>query len=229
MVLIINRAGRYYVAGVAVAIGFKMSLFNIGSNGQYRLAALFAGWAGAQVSLPPPIHMAFVILVAITVGGTWALIAAVLNVTRNVNVVIATIMLNYIATGLVALLRRNSSPTRNPQVGRGDGVMPVRPASRPSTGCSRRSDSTCPAGAAPGLPIVRDPRRHRLLRAAVPKPLRVRPAATGLNPMAARSSGISPKRMVLTTIILSGAVAGLIGMAPCSPTRSTTSTAIRSP
>ena len=52
VVLIINRAVPYYIAGVAVAIGFKMNLFNIGSNGQYLLAALIAGWAGAQVSLP---------------------------------------------------------------------------------------------------------------------------------------------------------------------------------
>ena len=111
VVLIINRAVPYYIAGVAVAIGFKMNLFNIGSNGQYILAALIAGWAGAQVSLPAPIHVAFVFLVAITVGGTWALIAAILNVTRNVNVVISTIMLNYIAIGLVAFLLSEFLPT----------------------------------------------------------------------------------------------------------------------
>jgi simple sugar transport system permease protein len=34
VVLIINRAVPYYIAGVAVAIGFKMNLFNIGANGQ---------------------------------------------------------------------------------------------------------------------------------------------------------------------------------------------------
>ena len=53
---------RYYIAGVAVAIGFKMNLFNIGSNGQYLLAALVAGWAGAEVSLPPVLHVLFVFL-----------------------------------------------------------------------------------------------------------------------------------------------------------------------
>ena len=42
IVAIINRAVPYYVAGVAVAIGFKMNLFNIGADGQYRLATLFA-------------------------------------------------------------------------------------------------------------------------------------------------------------------------------------------
>ena len=37
---------------------------------------------------------------------------------------------------------------------------------------------------------------------------------SGANPAAARTSGVNPKRMVLTTIILSGAVAGLIGLGP---------------
>ena len=75
-----------------------MNLFNIGTNGQYLLAALIAGWAGAEVSLPPVLHVPFVIIVAITVGGSWALIAGILNVTSNVNVVVSTIMLNYIAS-----------------------------------------------------------------------------------------------------------------------------------
>ena len=47
---IINRAGPYYVMGLAVALGFKMGLFNIGADGQYRLAALLAAAAGAAVT-----------------------------------------------------------------------------------------------------------------------------------------------------------------------------------
>ena len=59
VVAIINRAVPYYVAGVAVAIGFKMNLFNIGVDGQYQLAALFAAACGAgRSSLPAPIHVA---------------------------------------------------------------------------------------------------------------------------------------------------------------------------
>ncbi|HEY3485888.1 MAG TPA: hypothetical protein VGK49_10915, partial [Ilumatobacteraceae bacterium] len=104
VVLIINRAVPYYVAGVAVAIGFKMNLFNIGASGQYILAALFAAWAGAQVDLWPPLHVTFLLVIAITVGAAWAAIAGVLKVTRNVNEVISTIMLNFIATGIVAFL-----------------------------------------------------------------------------------------------------------------------------
>ena len=104
VVIIINTAVPLYIAGVAAAIGFKMNLFNIGTNGQYLVAALVAGWAGAEVSLPPLLHVPFVILVGMVVGGSWALIAGILNVTRNVNVVVSTIMLNYIAVGVSAFL-----------------------------------------------------------------------------------------------------------------------------
>jgi general nucleoside transport system permease protein len=48
----VNRAAPYYIAGVAVAIAFKMNLFYIGVEGAYRLAALMAAAAGAAVTLP---------------------------------------------------------------------------------------------------------------------------------------------------------------------------------
>ena len=145
VVIIVNSAVPYYIAGVAVAIGFKMNLFNIGSNGQYLLAALIAGWAGAEVSLPPVLHVAFVFLVAVTVGGTWALIAAILNVTRNVNVVIGTIMLNYIAIGLSAFLLPSSSATRRTVASwPKPRSCPSRLGSPRSTGSSNSSASTSP-------------------------------------------------------------------------------------
>ena len=45
---ILNTATTYYFAAVAVAIGFRMNLFNIGVDGQYRLAALFAASLGGR-------------------------------------------------------------------------------------------------------------------------------------------------------------------------------------
>lgn len=52
-VLIINQASMYYIAALAVAIGFRMNLFNIGVDGQYQLAAMMAAIVGAHASLPP--------------------------------------------------------------------------------------------------------------------------------------------------------------------------------
>src|SRR5699024_12104339 len=49
LVQIINTSTTYYLAAVAVAIGFKMGLFNIGVDGQYRLAALLAAAVGGYL------------------------------------------------------------------------------------------------------------------------------------------------------------------------------------
>ena len=51
-VWIINKAIPYYLAAVAVAIGFRMNLFNIGVDGQYRVAAFFAAVVGGALTLP---------------------------------------------------------------------------------------------------------------------------------------------------------------------------------
>ena len=48
MVVIINRAIPLFLAGLAVAIAFRMGLFNIGVEGQYRLATIMAAAAGAR-------------------------------------------------------------------------------------------------------------------------------------------------------------------------------------
>jgi general nucleoside transport system permease protein len=212
-ILITNRAAWYYVAGVAVAIGFKMGLFNIGADGQYRLGALFAAYLGAQMSLPKVIHIPIVIAIAVVVGALWAAIPGLLKVTRGVNEVISTIMLNYVATGLTAWLLGNyfrfetgqllsatkSMPTsaRIPHL---DGILEAIGLDVP--------DSVQLQGYLVIAVLVGIGYYILLFRSRFGFELR----ATGLNPAASRSSGINPKRMVLATIILSGAVAGLIGM-----------------
>ena len=103
-VQILNSATTYYLSAIAVAIGFKMNLFNIGVDGQYRLAALIAAAVGGAVALPGPLHVLLIVVVAMLVGAAWAGIAGLLKVTRGVSEVISTIMLNFIATGLIAYL-----------------------------------------------------------------------------------------------------------------------------
>ena len=104
---ILNRATPLYISGVAAAIGFRMNLFNIGVEGQYRLAAIVAAYVGASVSLPGVLHVGLILLVAMLVGGAYSGVAGVLKVTRGVNEVISTIMLNAIAiSGLIAWLVR---------------------------------------------------------------------------------------------------------------------------
>src|SRR5699024_6833545 len=98
----INRSAPYYISGVAVAIGFKMTLFNIGVEGQYKAAALIAASVGAKTPMPSIIHVPLVLLVAMLVGAAWAAIPGILKATRGVSEVISTIMLSSIALGFIA-------------------------------------------------------------------------------------------------------------------------------
>jgi len=104
VVAIINGAVVYYLSAVAVAIGFRMNLFNIGVDGQYRVAAFAAAVFAGQGWLPGWLNIIVSLVIAVVAGGLWAGIAGWLKVTRGVSEVISTIMLNAIATGLVSFL-----------------------------------------------------------------------------------------------------------------------------
>ena len=102
--MIVNRAIPLFLAGLAVAIAFRMGLFNIGVEGQYRLATIVAAAVGAAVVLPAPLHILLIVVVAIVVAAIWAGIVAVLKVTRGVSEVISSIMMNFIALGIASYL-----------------------------------------------------------------------------------------------------------------------------
>jgi ABC-type uncharacterized transport system permease subunit len=211
---IVNKAGWYYVAGVAVAIGFKMGLFNIGADGQYRLGALFAAYLGARADLPAVLHVPYIILIGVLVGAAWAAIPGILKVTRGVNEVISTIMLNLVATGLIGWLL--NTYWRNPSQTVAETRSIPRSGHIPSLNTLveklgfHLGNNVVLQGYLVLAILVGVGYYVLLFRSRYGFELR----ASGANPAAARASGVNPKRMVLITIMLSGAVAGLIGMGP---------------
>ena len=203
-VVIINRAVPYYVAACAVAIGFKMNLFNIGVDGQYRLAALFAAAAGAALDLPALLQISAILLVAMVVGGAYAAIPGVLKVTRGVNEVVSTIMLNFIAIGITAYLLANNF--RNEAVtlpGRDRPTATARASSRSLNGFLEKFGIDLPeplTGFLPFAIVVGIAFYVIIYRTRFGFDLRT----SGKNPNAARASGVNPKAMILKTMILSG-------------------------
>jgi general nucleoside transport system permease protein len=211
LVLELNKATDYYLAAVAVAIGFRMALFNIGVDGQYRLAALLAaalGGASFVRWLPGPLITVLVVLVAMAVGAAWASIAALLKVYRGVSEVISTIMLNFVAGSLVAYLLTTDKLAVQPK-----GGQSVSTAQLPQSSWI------------PSLPLIPGTTDgvygfiivaiavgiaywYLLGRTRFGFDLR----ATGLNPSAAVASGVNARGMVIRAMLLSGAVAGLVGM-----------------
>lgn len=214
VISILNRAIPLYLAGLAVAVGFRMGLFNIGVEGQYRISAVVAAWVGTLVALPTGVHLVFVVLVGMAVGAFWAGIAGVLKVWRGVHEVISTIMLNFVATGLAAYL------------------LAVHFREPPAPGDLQMKTVELPAAALMpslnrlleflGFELRRGSNLQGFLLVAVAVGLiawfvltRTRFGydlrLSGLNPEAAQASGVDQGRMVIKAMLISGALAGLVG------------------
>ncbi|MFG2119200.1 ABC transporter permease [Streptomyces sp. NPDC048710] len=204
-VLIINQASLYYIAAIAVALGFRMNLFNIGVDGQYRLAAVMTAVVGAHMALPSFLQIPLLLLVAMGTGSFWAGIAGVLKVTRGVSEVVATIMLNAIATAVIGYVTLTD-------------VWGVQVGNNSTTGIMKKS------GWFPGINLGSDVGEiYGLVFLAVLLGIgywvvlnRTRFGfdlrATGASETAAAASGVDAKRMVLISMLISGAIAGLAGL-----------------
>ncbi|MCX4724306.1 ABC transporter permease [Streptomyces sp. NPDC090052] len=205
-IYILNKATTYYLAGIAVAVGFRMNLFNIGVDGQYRMAAFFAAVVGGALTLPGIVSVPLMIVTAMLVGAMWAGIAGVLKVTRGVSEVISTIMLNSIATAVIAYLMQ---PGRLGQLDDAGTLVSTKPLPQSSWFFSI---NTGPAGMLWGFIFIAALAGVAywfvLGRTRFGFDLR----AVGQSESAASASGVSVKKMVATSMIISGAMAGLIGM-----------------
>lgn len=206
--LILNTATYYYLSAVAVAIGFRMNLFNIGVDGQYRLAAMLAAAAGGALHLPPVVHVAVIVVVAMLVGAMWSAIAGVLRAYRGVSEVISTIMLNAISTAVIAYLLTPGRLAVSVVGSNNIGTRPLPPSGQ-MPGLDLVPGSPLPVFGFLLVAVVVGVAYSVLLnRTRFGFDLR----ATGQSETAAVASGVNVKRMIITTMILSGAVAGLVGM-----------------
>ncbi|MGW8765705.1 ABC transporter permease [Streptomyces sp. NPDC055815] len=205
-VLIVNQTGIYYLAALAVAIGFRMNLFNIGVEGQYRLAAMVSALVGAAVDLPGPLHILLIVIVAIATGAIWAGIAGVLKTTRGVSEVVSTIMLNAITTSLVAWL-----------------ILPKNFGVQPQGSNDLTTGQISESGWFPGIDMGDGGEIYGFTFVALALGVvywfvlnRTRFGfdlrATGESESAAQASGVDAKKMILTAMLISGGLAGLAGM-----------------
>lgn len=205
-VFILNKATTYYLAGLAVAIGFRMNLFNIGVDGQYRLAAFFAAAVGGALELPVLVHIPLIILVAMLVGAMWASIAALLKVYRGVSEVISTIMLNSLATSFIGYLLVEDRLAVLHKDTNSVSTQPL-PESAQFFSFDMGADGEIwgfiLVSALAGLGFW-----FLLGRTRFGFDLR----AVGRSEEAAKASGVGVKRMVITSMALSGAIAGLTGL-----------------
>lgn len=206
MSLMLNLATIYFLSALAVSIGFKMNLFNIGVNGQYVLGALAGAVVASNLTLPKVASVTITIIAAMFVGALWAGIAAWLKVARGVSEVISTIMLNFIAIGIISyIIVRTSIGTETSLNIR--GTKPI-----PESGMLRGIAFIDPGTQIYGFFFISIfigiGYWFLLNRTRFGFDLR----ATGKSATAARTSGVQSNRMIYVTMLLSGAVAGLVGL-----------------
>jgi simple sugar transport system permease protein len=204
IVAILNQSAVLYLSGVAAAIGFRMNMFNIGVEGQYRLAGFAAGAFAGAGWLPGYLNTVAAIVVAMLTGAAWAGIAGVLRVTRGVSEVISTIMLNAIAGSLIGYFitrigvsNGNDSNTRTMPKGTWLGSITIFKDS--DTQLYALSLAAVVVGI--GFWVLLNKTRFGFdLRAA------------GSSEPAAIASGVNVRRMIVIAMLLSGAVAALVGL-----------------
>lgn len=103
--IVLENATPLIYSGLAVAVAFKAGLFNIGVEGQYIVGMAAAAAAAITLrGLPAPLLLPLVILAAIAGAVLWASVPAVLKVKTGAHEVVTTIMMNGIAVSLVAWL-----------------------------------------------------------------------------------------------------------------------------
>ena len=192
----------YTLAGLSVALGFHAGLFNIGAEGQFYMGALGAAVVGyAVVGVPVWIHLPLALLAAVLCGAVWGAIPGVLKARFGAHEVINTIMMNYVAVKLVDFLVKqvlrdpSASLDRTPYV-QSSAMLPLLLG----------TDYRLHAGLLVALAAV-----GVVAWLKYKTTLGFEMGTVGTNPNAARYAGMRVGGLLILTMTLAGALAGLAG------------------
>jgi general nucleoside transport system permease protein len=196
----LEKATPLIFAGLAVAFAFKAGMFNIGGQGQLLVGAAFAAGVGFSIDgLPLIIHLPLALIVGGLAGAVWGGIAGVLKATSGAHEVIVTIMLNFVGGNLTDWLA--ASPWKD---NTGDNIIARTPLVEDSAVIP--TWGSIPAGFLLAI-IVAIGCWYLLQRTTFGFEIR----SVGLNPSAARYSGISTRTITMSVMAISGMLAGFGG------------------
>lgn len=199
------KAGPLILIAIGLSLGFRAGIWNIGAEGQYIMGALFGAAFGLALY---PSESAFIfpgMVIAGLIGGTlWAMIPALLKIKFNTNEILVSLLLVYVAEAMLASAA--TGLLRNPE---GQGF----PGSR---NLSRHIGTDNPE-------LIAGTGMHWGVLAAFiaviaayvlfqKHLLGYQIKLAGQAPRAARFSGVSPARMIVLCLGVSGALAGAAGL-----------------
>jgi simple sugar transport system permease protein len=205
------KATPLILAGLGVSVAFRTRLWNIGAEGQLFIGAFFASGVALQwlPAMTPTALMLLVMALAGFAGGAlWGLIPGLLKARLNVNEIITTLMLNYVA------IFWNNYFVYGPWSERGFGMSPQFPK---AAWLPRLTDFS------KSLPAFRGLTAHFGILLALVLALVLwlvwrrtkwgfEINVIGDNPHAAHYAGINLPRNIILVLGLSGGLAGLAGM-----------------
>ncbi|HEX7223339.1 MAG TPA: ABC transporter permease [Candidatus Limnocylindrales bacterium] len=192
-------AGPLVLTGLAVGVGFKAGLFNIGGTGQVLVGGFAAALAGAAVAdQPGPVAVTVAILAGAIGGGIYGFIPGALKALTGAHEVVVTIMLNSLAAfaivGLVNDIFKIQGPSFSRTAGVGNAALPVY----------FEQDGIFSILLAIAIVILT---YVLIYRTTIGFEIRT----VGANPSAARYAGMSPRMLIILTMTLCGLFAGLAG------------------
>lgn len=192
----------YIFGGLAVALGFRAGLFNIGVEGQIFIGAVTGVWAGYAITgLPAIIHIPLAMLFGALGGAIWGFIPGILKAKTGAHEVITTIMMNYIAFRLVDWLLK--FPMKDP-----NEVTPKTPWVLDSAILPRFFESPIRFHLGFLIAVLMAVLVYLLLfKTTWGFELRM----VGSNPNAARYAGVKITTATVVAMVLSGALAGMAG------------------
>ncbi len=189
------------LTGLAVAVAFKCGVFNIGAEGQLMCGMLAAGVAGIYIDfLPSFLHIPVTLLASILGGMFWAFIPAVLKQKFSVNVVISTIMFNYVATSMLQYLILGPLKV--------DGVAS---ATNPIQKTAELPNIMAPPNVLNIGYIIAVAVAFLIFILLFKTVIGYEMRAVGSNPIASKWAGINVEKNMFLALVISGGLAGLAG------------------
>jgi ABC-type uncharacterized transport system permease subunit len=196
----LTQATPILFTALAFLLAFKCGLFNLGAEGQLLMGGFFAAVVGISFSeLPIFIHLPFAVLAGAFGGALWGLVPAVLKARLGAHEVITTMMLSYVALYVTSYFVNYPLKAPGPVAETVPVLLSAElPRLLPVTQLSAAFILSIVAAAATA---------YFLDRTTVGYEIR----AIGLNVAAARSAGISTRKVMVLAMVLSGAIAGIGG------------------
>ena len=192
----------YMLAGLSVALGFRGGLFNIGAEGQFYMGALAAAVVGYAVTgLPAWLHVPLALAAAAAGGAIWGALPGFLKARFGAHEVINTIMMNYIAVKWVDYLVKQPLRDATASLDRTPYVLSTAQLPLLLGPDYRLHAGLLVALAAVGLVS------WLLFKTTIGFEIRT----VGANPEAARYAGMRVPWLIVLTMTLAGALAGLAG------------------